>query len=83
MKPKSIEVPVVMPLIDSSVLQVREELEDGELRPEEVLTFQGSQDMQITFKEPEELHQSQENQPQDFVQVMEEMQTSSGKVITH
>lgn len=51
MKVKVFEVPVVVsqsqPLINSSVVEVKEELEDGELRPEEVLTFQGSQDVQM------------------------------------
>lgn len=51
MKVKVLEVPVVVSqsqlLVNSSVVEVKEELEDGELRPEEVPTSQVPQDVQI------------------------------------
>ena len=51
MKVKVFEVPVVISqsqlLVNSSVVEVKEELEDGELRPEEVPTSQVPQDVQI------------------------------------
>ena len=51
MKVKVLEVPVVVSqsqlLVNSSVVKVKEELEDGELRPEEVPTSQVPQDVQI------------------------------------
>ena len=51
MKVKVLEVPVVVSqsqlLVNSSEVKVKEELEDGELRPEEVPTSQVPQDVQI------------------------------------
>ena len=51
MKVKVLEVPVFVSqsqlLVNSSVVKVKEELEDGELRPEEVPTSQVPQDVQI------------------------------------
>ena len=51
MKVKVFEVPVVISqsqlLVNSSVVEVKEELEDGELRPEEVPTSQVPQNVQI------------------------------------
>ena len=51
MKVKVLEVPVFVSqsqlLVNSSVVEVKEELEDGDLRPEEVPTSQVPQDVQI------------------------------------
>ena len=51
MKVKVLEVPVFVSqsqlLVNSFVVEVKEELEDGELRPEEVPTSQVPQDVQI------------------------------------